>query len=256
MVLLDRAEFKSRYLAHGHSPSLWKAKTVWNIYCKGPQPQSYKRAFSQGNLLAWHKRDLLKYLKYSGPGQLSPFHESRTLTSGHSTRVRWDRESGHWGTAERTAHPLCPSAIQPTPLRFVISRQFKPWIFLRRQWMQELMTLLTALTLVALPAVASSTQCSACVHLFPAYLGRGCISPAPTLPRGSHYSLALLLACSKQPAYFLLFPKKQQLCFQRDPGVAHVNTKKLCCPLMVASCSCGPREVSPHFLAVFRPSWN
>lgn len=143
---------------------------------------------SQDDLLAWHKRYLLKYLNYLGPGQLSPCHRSRPLTSGHSTRVRRARESGHWRTAEgelptaerKTPHPLCPPAIQPTPLRFVKPHQLKPCIFLSRQGMQELMSLLPAhpaLALVALPAVPSSTQSSAWVHL-----GPGCISPAPTCP--------------------------------------------------------------------------
>lgn len=169
LVLLDRAQFKSKYLAHGNVPSFCTDITVWGIYCKGskPQrPQGNKRAGDKfhfpfsGWFSGLKKRDLIKYLKYLGPGQLAPFLKSRTLTSGHSTRVRCDRESGHWGIAERTPHALCPPAIPPTPLRFVISHQLKPWVFLNSGRMQELMALLTAhpsLALMALPVLPVHT---------------------------------------------------------------------------------------------------
>lgn len=114
--------------------------------------------------------------------------------------------------------------------------------------MQELMTLLTAHpALVALPAEPSSARCLACVHL-----ERGCISPAPTLPRAHIIPSLCVLPVEKKAVQFLLFPKKQQLCFQRDGGSAHVSSKRLCCPLMVVSCACGSTEVSPHFLAASR----
>lgn len=175
-------------------------------------------SLSQDDLLAWHKRYLLKYLNYLGLG--SSLHAIGVDFSQVGTPQEWDQpgrvatgeQQKELPTAERkTPHPLCPPAIQPTPLRFVKPHQLKPCIFLSRQGMQELMSLLPAhpaLALVALPAVPSSTQRSAWVHL-----GPGCISPAPTLPRAHIIPwFSFLLVANNQ---FLLSPKKQQLCFQR-----------------------------------------
>lgn len=76
-------------------------------------------------------------------------------------------------------------------------------------------------------------------------------------PRAHAISL-LFHACSERPELSLLFPKKQQLCFRRDVDLdfAHVGPNRLCCPLMAASCSCGPTGASPRFLAAFGPSSN
>lgn len=112
--------------------------------------------------------------------------------------------------------------------------------------MQELMTLLTAhpaLVLGALPAVASSTQYSACVHLLPAHLGARLHFSSSHPAQGSHYSLVLFLASSNQPVQFLLLPKTQQLCFQRDGGFAHVSSKRLCWLWWLSPVPVGHRNV-------------
>lgn len=75
---------------------------------------------------------------------------------------------------------------------------------------------------------------------------------------GAHAISLPFHACSERPELFLLFPKKQQLCFRRDIvlDLARVGPNRLCCPLVAASCSCGPTGASPRFLAAFGLSSN
>lgn len=173
---------------------------------------------SQDDLLAWHKRYLLKYLNYLGPGQLSPCHRSRPLTSGHSTRVRPARESGHWGTAERTSH----SRKENSPSPVSSSHSTHSFKICKAPSIEALhFPKQTGNAGVDVPAASPSCPGSGgpascaqqhsalCLGTPGARLHFTSSHPA----QGSHYSLILFLACSKQPV--LTFPQKATTLFSK-----------------------------------------